>query len=549
MYYQHEFKKIEGTNLIDEEMIEDHLPHAREKFKYLKEKTLKAISDSDNPVLVRYQNVKSFEEAKNISEDIYQKFVQINKYIKVVLVSCLIDNDYCIDDKIFIFKINPSEKWSGDDKSWNRVFDNMSNSVKKFIDYKFWNVAKYEHSNIQGFLNSLTIDGIHSIELSEIPLDILIKNSHAISKGEYIVVSFTAAMLRKGNLAPFFSLSSISEELNLPLISFSDPTMSLSKQITLGWYGGNKYYKNLPILIAQICDEIIEKTGKKLLFVGGSGGGFASLNIQDLMKKFDKTMALVWNPQTDLIAYSKKAVSDYLKVAFGIQVDDSNLKSEIDSKTKNILKHNPNLNRVILMDGYDVRHIRDLKVYFNNILDAEKENNRLLIDKTLICFGDWGRFGDGHSQPPSTLLRDIIFDIYNGVDFNRIDALIKRTNLTHRKLFMWKDKPNLNNVRVSGSFFDDYFIIDTNISDLFFGFELSIRIVERETGKVVYWGANKEYIVNCKEIMKLKNTLLSKSNITAYDVHLSIKDFFGKNHIVVRKFNSFNTKLFGVSDM
>ncbi|WP_347454574.1 hypothetical protein ABEF83_14870 [Acinetobacter thermotolerans] len=107
---------------------------------------------------------------------------------------------------------------------------------------------------------------------------------------------------------------------------------------------------------------------------------------------------------------------------------------------------------------------------------SEKENNRLLIDKTLICFGDWGRFGDGHSQPPSTLLRDIIFDIYNGVDFNRIDALIKRTNLTHRKLFMWKDKPNLNNVRVSGSFFDDYFIIDTNISDLFFGFELSIRM-------------------------------------------------------------------------
>ncbi|WP_347454575.1 hypothetical protein ABEF83_14880 [Acinetobacter thermotolerans] len=380
MYYQHEFKKIEGTNLIDEEMIEDHLPHAREKFKYLKEKTLKAISDSDNPVLVRYQNVKSFEEAKNISEDIYQKFVQINKYIKVVLVSCLIDNDYCIDDKIFIFKINPSEKWSGDDKSWNRVFDNMSNSVKKFIDYKFWNVAKYEHSNIQGFLNSLTIDGIHSIELSEIPLDILIKNSHAISKGEYIVVSFTAAMLRKGNLAPFFSLSSISEELNLPLISFSDPTMSLSKQITLGWYGGNKYYKNLPILIAQICDEIIEKTGKKLLFVGGSGGGFASLNIQDLMKKFDKTMALVWNPQTDLIAYSKKAVSDYLKVAFGIQVDDSNLKSEIDSKTKNILKHNPNLNRVILMDGYDVRHIRDLKVYFNNILDAEMNRTGFVGD-------------------------------------------------------------------------------------------------------------------------------------------------------------------------
>lgn len=551
LHFQHEFEHLSNSNLIDESKIESHLPIAKNKFSYLKDKTINAIISSKLPILVRLENVKSIEDAISLGQDIYDNYKHLNSDLKVVVTSYFLDNDYEIDNKIYIFKIDPSQEWSGDDESWNRVFSTI---IKKHpqrfhINYDFWKTKVHREESTSTFINNILEDGIHSLELTELPLDILVKNSSEIQNNEYILVTFSAAVARKDNLAPFFSLSSVAGNLNLPLVAFSDPTMSLNKSLTLGWYAGNKYYPNLPVLIAGICDDIMNKTGKKILFVGGSGGGFASLNIQDLMKRKEDTKAIVWNPQTDLIAYSKKAVLYYLKAAYEDKnniVNADNLKHFLGSRVKNILNHNPDLDRLILMDGYDCRHIRDLKIFLGNINDGECKSNILKIDNTTICFGDWGRFGDGHSQPPVNVLSSIISDVAKGNSYDDIDALINKTNTTSRKLFMLKNKQDLNNVKIFGSFFDNFLEIDSNLPELFFGFDVSIRLVEKESNKVIYWGKRQEFTIKSRELIKLDSVRIDQMNMHKYDIHLSIRDFFNNQHIMVRKLSFLNSKIFNV---
>ncbi|WEI19351.1 hypothetical protein PY247_04980 [Acinetobacter proteolyticus] len=60
--------------------------------------------------------------------------------------------------------------------------------------------------------------------------------------------------------------------MNLPLISISDPSLSLSNDLTLAWYAGNHLERNLPEKISVLLDQIFEKLQIKPILIGGSGG-------------------------------------------------------------------------------------------------------------------------------------------------------------------------------------------------------------------------------------------------------------------------------------
>ena len=144
-------------------------------------------------------------------------------------------------------------------------------------------------------------EGNHSFSNDGFPVDIYtsgLKNSYQ----KKILVIFSGAISKRENKsAPFFSGKNIAKTLDLPLIAISDPTLALSKSLSLSWYAGNEYFKNISVVINNLLKNIQNKYDAELLLVGGSGGGFAVLDQLSLFREPSKKVkALIWNPQTNI---------------------------------------------------------------------------------------------------------------------------------------------------------------------------------------------------------------------------------------------------------
>src|SRR5690606_3996935 len=106
----------------------------------------------------------------------------------------------------------------------------------------------------------------------------------------------------------------ISNNIKVPLISFSDPTLRMSDGLGLAWYAGN--FKNINVLsvMASLIERVSITAKMQPIIFGGSGGGFAAIGLAHLLKC--KSKVLVWNPQTSIAEYDKVHVAKYLEVAF-----------------------------------------------------------------------------------------------------------------------------------------------------------------------------------------------------------------------------------------
>jgi hypothetical protein len=118
--FHHEFKRGE-SGFIDESFVEQHLPTAKSKFIYLKNKTLNAIKNAETVYLFRWEWIQNEVNALERIADINRLFSQTNKNIKVIIASPVANKEIIDGNQLFI-KINQTENWQGDDNSWNRLF-------------------------------------------------------------------------------------------------------------------------------------------------------------------------------------------------------------------------------------------------------------------------------------------------------------------------------------------------------------------------------------------------------------------------------------------
>lgn len=130
--YLHEFPINEETKKIDEDKVLDHLNTARSKFKYLQEKTIKAISDSEHPYLIRRLGYKDANLASEVAQDIHNTFKHLNKNLKVVITCGGITEDVIQDDTLLLF-VQGTAEWNGDDKSWDKAFDKIKLHFKNIL--------------------------------------------------------------------------------------------------------------------------------------------------------------------------------------------------------------------------------------------------------------------------------------------------------------------------------------------------------------------------------------------------------------------------------
>lgn len=166
-------------------------------------------------------------------------------------------------------------------------------------------------------------DGVHAAKLANgLTIELrLVNNPFGAGATGSLPIFFSGAVgTREGSSPPYFSGMTFANTLKTPAILISDPTLNIGPDLILGWYTGTAE-QPARAGIAAILDEISARAGRDLLLIGGSGGGFAAL---DLIRHLgDKASAFVWNPQTDFLDYNQKFVAQHLRVALGPEFDDT----------------------------------------------------------------------------------------------------------------------------------------------------------------------------------------------------------------------------------
>lgn len=287
------------------------------------------------------------------------------------------------------------------------------------IDKHFYNIDKYKsisdyRDTSESFFESFSKRGVRRLFLGD-SLQIDFFTTGLSSYEEKVLVCFSGAVTeRKNKNAPFFSGAGVASQTKMPLISISDPSLAINRNTSLGWYAGHEGLENLPKLLSSILDKISIYFNARLLLVGGSGGGFAALNIGSLM--LTKPDVLVWGPQTSISEYSSWAVKNYINNSFPKFCEVERVRYDFLDEVG--LKHD--------VTDIDLESFNSL-FYLQNITDmhSKKHAGPFLSKRKIspmsnglfrfngsgrhfIFFGDWG---SGHIPPPKNVIIDFVKSI------------------------------------------------------------------------------------------------------------------------------------------
>jgi hypothetical protein len=181
-----------------------------------------------------------------------------------------------------------------------------------------------------------------------------------------------------------------------------------------------------------IINHIVDNSNAtNVIFAGGSGGGFASLYYSRMIKN---ALAVVWNPQTNILKYDKQHVANYGCQAFDIDNHEMVIKElpfHIDTNLIDEYRKGFS-NSIIFLQNDSDWHLEAHCTPF--ILDIDSEyvqSNSLTVkridERLLLSIGHWG---NGHIPPPKDLLSDIFQAICdnNNLTNNQILDLVSKLN-------------------------------------------------------------------------------------------------------------------------
>lgn len=290
-------------------------------------------------------------------------------------------------------------------------------------NYAQWNVLHYMWDSVVDFESRWNrIPGVHTIYFGadEPPIDIYVNEHVQIENHDVQPILFTAAVAQRGSSqGPFFSGLGIAKSKELPLIAIADPSLDNDPSLNLAWYTGGPN-DNVEGNLLKLFEALHRSLHRELLFVGGSGGGYAALSFA---RRFVfKSSVVVWNPQTDIYEYNERFVKSYLRSQFNFAYsalarDDwkAFCKYRTDQKiATNILdtKTIDNPRRVIYLqnatDWHLTKHLQPLwaTISHNKLVDGKN-----ILDSNHIIVVD--KFAEGHASPPSSLIASILSQLMN----------------------------------------------------------------------------------------------------------------------------------------
>ncbi|MVW73287.1 hypothetical protein [Bordetella sp. 15P40C-2] len=249
-------------------------------------------------------------------------------------------------------------------------------------------------NNVAEFLSRLGDKGVHEVDVEGTPLQLYLTDidRHA----QYILVGFHGLVSRTKVTPPVFYFRGVADAAQVGLISISDPSLRLSQELNLSWYLWNRVDANIAAKIAHLLDAVVESTGKRLILAGGSGGGFACMNVHNHMRHADQALSFAWNPQTDITQYNAAHLKRYFRVCFDAGSDFSIQQIRLALERSGVpykLGDNNIHRQLIFINGYDHSHLRK---HVRRYLKQAAAN---------IVIGNWG---DGHVQPDKDAIIEVI---------------------------------------------------------------------------------------------------------------------------------------------
>lgn len=273
----------------------------------------------------------------------------------------------------------------------------MMRDCSRWPGYEPRNFGSYE-GYISAELSTPTLAGLL---LKGAQFDLL---SELHPESETLLFFFQGAVDReKAPLLPNFTGVSFLREAKISKIYLSDPSLYLDPKLRLAWYAG---YKGCDVrsLTNMVVQGFIDRLKpKKVIFIGGSGGGLAALWTSSF---FPGSLAIVWNPQTNIANYARSHVEDFSQICYGVEPEaiSAFIEPKVSSRYSGGV-HNYILYMQNSLDWHVQAHMKPfladlgLKAYDSNCSIALSE--RVFLYKS----SDWG---EGHTAPPLPLLKKIM---------------------------------------------------------------------------------------------------------------------------------------------
>ena len=184
-------------------------------------------------------------------------------------------------------------------------------------NYKQWKCLHYSWDSVDHFIENFSWrPGVHSVRFQDMNLevDIMLSELRPDSSLVRLPVLFSGAISKRGTKSgPFFSGLKIARTFEFPMISIADPLLDSKPELSLGWYTGGTEDRLVEAL-SNLLGSISACLKVELLLAGGSGGGYAALNLSRELA--DRASVFVWNPQTDIYNYGERHVKEYLRQVF-----------------------------------------------------------------------------------------------------------------------------------------------------------------------------------------------------------------------------------------
>ena len=178
-----------------------------------------------------------------------------------------------------------------------------------------WGRSVIEWPSLEAFLATDEIQsGVHSVPIGEfagrpINYDFFL----TARPGTVLLCHFHGNAPREGIDLPIFSGFGVTSSITTSMFIPSDPVLALDTGLTLAWHFGCEGIRLQAITISIVKKLQAILNVPRVVAWGGSGGGFAAIRV---VKDIPNSIALVWNPQTDITKYTQVFVDRYLRIAF-----------------------------------------------------------------------------------------------------------------------------------------------------------------------------------------------------------------------------------------
>lgn len=298
--------------------------------------------------------------------------------------------------------------------------DDITSAVLADIDQKFplyrsnkrWGCPVYGYRSVGDFLGRAQLrNGIHTVFDGSLPIDLHL----TVDWGRPLIIFLNARSSERTESyrLPSFVGFGVVPEGRVSVLRISDPVLYTSRTLRIGWYAGARGQPLLMRLNNLIAKVISMLAPTKVIFVGGSAGGFVALNLSRFVAE---SLAVVWNPQTDLLKFSKDEVMEFATSAYGIS-DFETCQRLLPALTVSSLhkyyRRDAMRNYVLYMQNVDDWHTREHCKPF--LLNTGRDlqggiGTRRFDDRFFLYAADWGK---GHASPPQAFLKYLLRALYS----------------------------------------------------------------------------------------------------------------------------------------